>query len=103
MGLIKGGNFNHMPIDRVNKSFSNNSVQTYKCYILLENILTKGCSREFLYNQITAITTICIEIPAYTLYLLSKIIGGNFISNVCFILVQESLKFLEDANELGFW
>ena len=28
----------------------------------------KGCTREFLYNQITASTTICIEIPAYTLY-----------------------------------
>ena len=25
--------------------------------------------QEFLYNQITAITNICIEIPAYTLYL----------------------------------
>ena len=33
---IKGGNFNPIPIDRVNKSFSNNIIQTYKCYILLE-------------------------------------------------------------------
>ena len=28
----------------------------------------KGCIQEFLYNQITAVATICIEIPAYTLY-----------------------------------
>ena len=32
----RGGNFNHTPIDRVNKSISNNIRLTYKCYILLK-------------------------------------------------------------------
>ena len=32
--------------------------------------------REFLYNQIRATTTICIEIPTYTLYLLIGKIGN---------------------------
>ena len=31
-GLIKAGNFNPIPIDRVNKLFSNNIIRTYKCY-----------------------------------------------------------------------
>ena len=33
---MKGGNFNPTPIDRVNKSISNNIRLTYKCHTLLE-------------------------------------------------------------------
>ena len=35
--------------------------------LLVIKMWYKGCMQEFLYNQITAITTICREIPAYTL------------------------------------
>ena len=37
--------------------------------IVTEETVNKGCTRDFLYNYITALDCICIEISAYTLYL----------------------------------
>ena len=36
---MKGGNFNPIPIDRVNKSISKNIRLTYKCHTLLKSSL----------------------------------------------------------------
>ena len=47
--------------------------------------INKGSTQEFLYNQITAITTICIEIPAYTLYF----VGDVFISKKSEIVAKQ--------------
>ena len=51
----------------------------------------KGCTREFLYNYITALACICIEIPAYTLYIVA--IDEEFACRTANLPLNKSFQF----------